>query len=334
MQRLMERLGRWSSGAIYSAVASVFLAASASQAVPIDLTDATPTVTGVTTLHIEGIVTLGSSYWADFEWNEQKNVFEVLAYGEEEPPGAPEGFVLIEPGTFTMGSPTDELGRGSDEVQHEVTLTRPFFLAETEVTQAQWLAVMGTSPSYFAGCDDCPVEQVSWYEAVDYCNALSALESLDPAYEVNGTNVIWDQSANGYRLPTESEWEYACRAGSATAFYNGPITDTGCNDPNLDQIGWYCGNASSKTHEVAEKLPNAWGLYDMSGNVWEWCWDWYGAYPGPVTDPVGPDSGARRVTRGGGWAYLAQYCRSALRYHYAPGYRDLYLGLRPASSAP
>ena len=333
MQRLMARLGRWSSGAIYSAVASVFLAASASQAVPIDLTDATPTVTGVTTLHIEGIVTLGSSYWADFEWNEQKNVFEVLAYGEEEPPGAPEGFVLIEPGRFTMGSPTHELGRNSDEVQHEVTLTRPFFLAETEVTQAQWLAVMGTSPSYFAGCDECPVI-ATWYDAVDYCNALSALESLDPAYEVNGTNVIWDQSANGYRLPTESEWEYACRAGSATAFYNGPITDTGCNDPNLDQIGWYCGNASSKTHEVAEKLPNAWGLYDMSGNVWEWCWDWYGAYPGPVTDPAGPDSGARRVLRGGGWGSYAQRCRSALRYDYDPGARSRLLGLRPASSAP
>ena len=335
MQRLMERLGRWSSGAIYSAVASVFLAASASQAVPIDLTDATPTVTGVTTLHIEGIVTLGSSYWADFEWNEQKNVFEVLAYGEEEPPGAPEGFVLIEPGTFTMGSPTHELGRNSNEVQHEVTLTRPFFLAETEVTQAQWLAVMGTSPSYFAGCDECPVEQVTWYDAVDYCNALSALESLDPAYEVNGTNVSWDQSANGYRLPTESEWEYACRAGSATAFYNGGISETNCNlDPNLDQIGWYCGNASSKTHDAGQKLPNAWGLYDMSGNVREWCWDWYGAYPGPVTDPVGPDSGARRVLRGGSWSSIARGCRSAYRDNFDPDYRYHLLGLRPASSAP
>ena len=158
---------------------------------------------------------------------------------------------------------------------------------------------------------------------------------MDPAYEVNGTHVSWDQLANGYRLPTESEWEYACRAGSTTAFYNGGITRLICNiDPNLDQIGWYCGNASAKTHEVAEKLPNAWGLYDMSGNVEEWCWDWYGVYPGTETDPVGPDSGAWRVKRGGSWNGSAQGCRSATRDRAGPGYSIQYLGFRPARSAP
>ena len=277
MQRLMVRLGRWSSGAICSAVASVFLAASASQAVPIDLTDATPAVTGATTLHIEGIATLGSSYWAVFEWNENTNKFDVSAYGEEEELPSPEGFVLVEAGTFTMGSPESELGRSTRETQHGVTLTRDFYLSAAETTQAQWLAVMGTNPSGFPGCDDCPVETVSWYDAVDYCNALSALEGLDPAYEVNGTDVNWDPSANGYRLPTESEWEYACRAGTETAFYNGEIIDISCNDPNLDQIGWYCGNRGAwyepdgRPAEVGQKLPNAWNLYDMTGNVFEWC---------------------------------------------------------------
>ena len=155
------------------------------QGVPIDLTDATPAVTGATTLHIEGIATLGASYWADFEWNEKTNGFEVSAYGEEELRPPLEGFAWIDAGTFTMGSPEDELERDTDETQHDVTLTGSFYLSEVEVTQAQWVSVMGSNPSYFSGCDDCPVEQVSWYDAVDYCNALSALEGLSLAYEVN-----------------------------------------------------------------------------------------------------------------------------------------------------
>ena len=309
---------------------------------PIDLTDATPTVTGATTLHIAGIATLGSSYWVDFEWNDKKNVFQVSADGEEKPPEIPDGFVAIEPGTFTMGSPADELGRQADEVQHDVTLTRAFFLAETEVSQAQWLEVMGSSPTYFSGCDDCPVEQVTWYEAVNYCNALSALEGLDPAYEVNGTNVSWDSSANGYRLPTNAEWEYACRAGTTTAFYNGGITDIECADPNLEQIAWYCGNnwpigpiEDYGTKDVGQKLPNAWGLYDMNGNVYEWCWDWKADYPaGPVTDPVGPDSGELRVMRGGSWYNHARQCRSASRASWYPELHYRHLGLRPARSTP
>ena len=337
MTRMMMQLGRWSSREICSVVASVFWAASASQAVPIDLTDATPTVSSATTLHIEGIATLGSNYWADFEWNENTNKFDVSGYGEEGGSEIPEGFVFIEPGTFTMGSPEDESGRSWTEAQHEVTLTRGFLLSEIEVTQGQWLAMMGTNPSRYPGCDDCPVERVTWNEAVDYCNALSDLEGLNPAYQVNGTHVSWDQSANGYRLPTESEWEYACRAGTTTAFHNGPVVDKQCEDPNLDRIGWYCGTLELwRSKEVAQKEPNAWGLYDMSGNVYEWCWDWHKyEYPvGSVTDPVGPDSGAKRVLRGGSWASMAQNCRSAGRAGNHPGLPNLYLGLRLARSAP
>ena len=335
MQRAMDRFGRWSSAEICALVASWLGVNSLAQAVPIDLMDATPTVVGPTTLHIGGIATLGSSYWADFEWNETSNIFQVSAYEEEEPPEAPDGFVLIEPGMFTMGSPTDEPGRWDHETEHAVTLTRAFYLSETEVTQAQWLAVMGTNPSNRSDCDACPVEEVSWNDAVDYCNALSALEGLEPAYEVIGADVSWNQTANGYRLPTESEWEYACRAGSTTAFYNGPITDTNCDDPNLDQIGWYCGNAGQRTHEVGQKIANAWGLYDMSGNVSEWCWDWYDEYPvGPVTDPVGPADGARRVHRGGSYVYPAPYFRSAYRHYAYPDFFNYNYGFRSARSAP
>ena len=334
MQRRMVRRGRWNSRAICSVVASVFLAASASQAVPIDLTDATPTVTGVTTLHIEGIATLGSSYWADFEWNANSNVFQVIAYGEEVEP--PEGFVSIAPGTFVMGSPESEQGHGKDEIQHQVTLTQGFFISETQVTQRQWVEVMGSNPSRFSGCDECPVETVSWYEAVEYCNELSDLEGLDPAYEVHGTDVSWDASANGYRLPTEAEWEYSCRAGTTTAFYNGGISATGCTlDPNLDQIGWYCGNAGGKTHEVRQKLPNPWRLYGMSGNVHEWCWDWSKNYPaGPVTDPTGPTSGSRRINRGGTWREGVGACRSASRYQDDPSYSNYIVGFRPVRTTP
>ncbi|MBI9087566.1 MAG: SUMF1/EgtB/PvdO family nonheme iron enzyme, partial [Desulfobacterales bacterium] len=246
-----------------------------------------------------------------------------------------QSFAYIPPGTFTLGSPTDELGRSSNETQHQVTLTNGFYLMTTEVTQGQWRAVMGTSPSYFSNCgDDCPVEYVSWNDCKAFITALNALEGTDK-----------------YRLPTEAEWEYAARAGSTTALANGGITVTdGSYDPNLDAMGWYgynscvsytgcyntggswsgCGCAG--THPVGGKQPNAWGLYDMHGNVWEWCEDWYGeTYPsGSVTNPTGPATGSYRVPRGGSWLYYAQYCRSAYRYNYTPTGRYGNIGLRLA----
>ena len=225
-------------------------------------------------------------------------------------------FALIPAGTFTMGSPSDELGRYSDETQHEVTLTQPFYMQTTEVTQAQWESVMGSNPSYFDGCPTCPVEMVSWDDVQKFIVKMNA------------------RGEGTYSLPTEAQWEYAARAGSTTAFYNGGITVTDCGyDPNLNAIGWYCYNADSKPLPVAGKTPNAYGLYDMSGNVWEWCHDWFGTYPSSaVTDPVGPTSGSLRVYRGGCWYGFARYCRSALRYGDEPGIRSRYFGFRLAFS--
>jgi len=222
-------------------------------------------------------------------------------------------FKLIPAGTFTMGSPTNELGRNYDETQHQVTLTQFYYMQTTEVTQGQWRAVTGSNPSYFSSCgDDCPVEQVSWDDVQSFISALNNLGQ--------GT----------YRLPTEAEWEYAARAGSTTAFANGGITELYCGyDPNLDAMGWYCYNASFTTHPVGLKQPNDWGLYDMHGNVWEWCQDLYGDYPSSaVTDPTGPSSGSDRVLRGGGWYFYAGDCRSANRGSSDPSDRNGYDGFR------
>jgi len=225
-------------------------------------------------------------------------------------------FVLIPEGTFMMGSPSDEPGRWNNERQHRVTLSKGFYIQTTEVTQGQWRSIMGSNPSHFKSCgDNCPAEQFSWNDCQDFIRRLNQKE---------GTNK--------YRLPTEAEWEYACRAESTTAFANGGITELKCAyDPNLDAMGWYCGNSGGKTHPVGQKKPNAWGLYDMHGNVWEWCQDRYEKnYPtGHVTDPKGPSSGTGRVLRGGSWDYSARYCRSALRGWGRPGYRA-YMGFRVA----
>ena len=248
---------------------------------------------------------------------------------------APSAFTQVNSGTFNMGSPVSEPGREVDEPLHEVTLTNSFFLSTHEVTQNEWAVVMGTTPSEFPGCDDCPVENVSWHDAVEFCNALSARDGFQPAYEITANEVIWNQARNGFRLPTEAEWEYACRAGSSTAFYNGDITDLSCSDPNLDQIGWYCGNSADVPHEVAGKNANAWDFYDMSGNVWEWCWDWYDAYPSEaVTDPTGPESGAKRVSRGGRSKSDASFCRSAQRNENSPDFRSGGIGFRVAQWVP
>jgi len=213
-------------------------------------------------------------------------------------------------------------------------------MGQTEVTQGEWESVMGSNPSGRAG-PSRPVEKVSWLDAVAYCNARSSVEGLTPAYTINGSDVTWDRKANGYRLPTESEWEVACRAGSGEAFTNGPITQTECSplDPNLDRVGWYCGNADHQTHDVKGKDANGWGLYDMHGNVWEWCWDWYNStYPqgtqgDPVEDPAGPGSGSRRVVRGGSWSLCAKLCRSADRGFLTPGVRAGNGGFRLARTA-
>jgi formylglycine-generating enzyme required for sulfatase activity len=255
--------------------------------------------------------------------------------------------VLVPADAFTMGSPPTELGRVSNEnPQHQVTLTKAIFVSTCEVTQSEWQTVMGWNESYFQGANR-PVETVTWFDAVSYCNQRSAVDELTPAYTITGASyegnhissatVTWNQAASGYRLLTEAEWEYACRATSTSAFCNGGITYTGCSplDPNLDEVGWYCGNSSSTTHDVGGKAANAWGLKDMHGNVYEWCWDWYGTYSGDATDPIGPESGSARVTRGGNWGGDgARYCRSATRYSCDPSGRFSRLGFRSSRTAP
>ncbi len=232
---------------------------------------------------------------------------------------------------FPMGSPLDELGRGADEIPHYVVLSRPLEGATTEVTQAQWDAVMptGSNPSVFADADR-PVDSVTWLEACTYCNARSLAEGLTPCYTIVGEQVTWNHDADGWRLPTEAEWEYLCRASSTTAFAGGAITALFCNgDPVLMEAGWYCANAGAGTHEVGGKAPNAAGLRDMHGNVREWCWDWYGELaPDVVIDPIGPATGTQRVCRGGSWYYASQDCRSAARGKYYPDSRDNTVGLR------
>lgn len=253
-------------------------------------------------------------------------------------PAAPAGFVYIPPGTFVMGSPDDEPGHHSLEgPQHQVTLTRGFYMSAYEVTEAWWHQVMGGAPTD----SRLPQHAVSWDLAVQFCNALSIQEGLTPAYAIHGPDgdVTWDQSANGYRLPTEAEWEYACRAGSATALANGPLTHLWCVplDANLDAIGWYCGNRTEQEGraEVGLKQPNAWGLYDMHGNMWEWVWCHARSYTSsPQVDPVGVGfPGSHRAVRGGYWRLGALNCRSASRYNAFPTDVHVSLGFRPARTA-
>jgi len=256
-------------------------------------------------------------------------------------PPVPTNFVLLPAGGFVMGSPLGELCRRDDETQHPVTLTRAVYLQQTEVTQAQWTAVFGTNPSQIPGPDH-PVESVTWFDAVIYCNRISELASLRPCYyadssytvvfdgipPVTSGDVFWDQTAPGYRLPTEAEWEYACRATTTSAYYNG--SNTGCfHDDNLDPIAWYAFNSDNDHHEVGHKLPNQWNLFDIAGNISEWCWDWYGEYPtSEVIDPVGPLTGEFRIIRGGDFATWSTNCRSAARLKELPSGIYPYNGFR------
>jgi formylglycine-generating enzyme required for sulfatase activity len=257
------------------------------------------------------------------------------------------GFVTISPDTYTMGSPTGEPGRYSDETEHMVTLTGSFEIMEKEVTQGQFEGQMEYNPSGFGSCGaDCPVETVNWHEAAAYANAVSTGAGLDECYTCTGSgdSVTCEPSASyatpydcpGYRLPTEAEWEYAARAGTPGGTYNGTSTLTLCESPNsvLDPIAWFCGNASSMTHSVGEQTPNSWELHDILGNVLEWCHDWYDSYGGAVTDPWGPETGESRVLRGGSWSDGARSARAAARNYRVPDIRTNEFGFRLARSLP
>ena len=257
------------------------------------------------------------------------------------------GFVTISAGSMPLNS----------DGSYHVTLTKAYMICDHEVTQKEWEDIMGSNPSSFSSNpasdevqENRPVENITWYEAIAYCNKLSIKDGLQPCYSVtvDGTEVDWanlkydniptsnnvewnvavcDFSKTGYRLPTEAEWEIAARGGLTGDVY------AGTDDVNkLGDYAWYFANSEDKTHEVKKKQSNGYGLYDMSGNVWEWCWDWQGSYPASATDPRGASSGSYRVLRGGYWGSGASGCRASFRFNSPYEYviispRDRYYGL-------
>ena len=253
------------------------------------------------------------------------------------PAGAGE-MVLIRGGSFTMGSPESEIRREKDETPHLVAVG-DFYLDRYEVSQNEYQELTGFNPSNFRG-GNLPVENVTWHEAVTYCNARSLKEGLIPAYEITGPEnyriVTWNRRANGYRLPTEAEWEYAARAGTTGPFNTGGNVTT-------DQANYYGtypydnhprGGYRSRTVPVGSLEANPWGLHEMHGNVWEWCWDWYDEYPvGEQSDPAGPSTGTYKINRGGGWNDFGRHLRSAYRAAHPPVNRTFNLGFRLARNA-
>ena len=244
-----------------------------------------------------------------------------------------EDMVFVEGGTF-VSTESNYYGKG-------VTIDS-FYIGKYEVTQKEWVEVMGSNPSYFKG-DNLPVESVSWYDCVEYCNKRSIKESLTPVYNIdknkkdpnnsNGyDNIKWtvtvNWSVNGYRLPTEAEWEYAATGGQKSKSYTYSGSD------NIDEVAEYEGNNDESTKPVGGKKPNELGLYDMSGNIWEWAWDWYGDSVGTGSNPKGADAGHSRILRGGSWYYGAINCRTGLRYYYNPGFSIRSYGFRLVRTSP
>lgn len=257
----------------------------------------------------------------------------------------PEEFVLIKGGSFQMGSPDSEPWRSEDELQHTVTVS-DFYMSKYELTQKEYEDITGNNPSNFSG-ENLPVENISWLDAVAYCNARSEKEGLTPVYTIDGQNVSWDKSADGYRLPTEAEWEYACRAGTTTPFY----MESSPSDKDANYYGHYPyeiednyfsqGNLEVKPGEYRETTvsvdsfsENPYGLYNMHGNVSEWVWDYYGAYStDSQTDPTGPETGTLRVYRGGGWNDFAKNMRSAYRATLEQDHGSFNIGIRLVRNA-
>ncbi|MDR1612251.1 MAG: formylglycine-generating enzyme family protein [Planctomycetota bacterium] len=235
--------------------------------------------------------------------------------------------IFIQGGTFTMGSPPNESGRYANEgPQRQVTISS-FYLGKYELTQEEYQDVIGSNPGQHQG-ENLPLENLTWFEALVYCNERSRREGLTPAYDIDGESVTWNRAANGYRLPTEAEWEYAAGGGNRRDAF----LYAGSND--ADGAGWHSGNSGGMSHRVGMKAANALGLFDMSGNVGEMCWDFHGNYADAgQTNPQGVASGSYRVGRGGCWYYGAQYLRVAFRAHITPSARYGFVGFRLARNA-
>jgi len=263
------------------------------------------------------------TYQEDLVLEENKTIRKQITL--EEGSDIPADMVFVAGGTFQMGSND---GYSNESPVHNVTVN-DFYIGKYEVTQKEWREVMGNNPSTFKG-DNRPVEEVSWYNAVEFCNKKSEMEGFEKCYSGSGDNIECDITKNGYRLPTEAEWEYAARGGIESD--NANYRYAGSN--NLDEVAWYEDNSGDKTHPVGKKQPNELGLYDMSGNVWEWCNDWYGNYSSSShTNPRGASSGSYRVDRGGGWGGHAGDCRVADRGSGASDRSSSHIGFRIARSA-
>jgi formylglycine-generating enzyme required for sulfatase activity len=235
-------------------------------------------------------------------------------------------------GTFEMGCTTAEADCAEDEFPvHSVTLGHAFYMAETEVTQGEYARAVGENPSSFIDCGlDCPVERITWNDAALFFNAISAEDGLTPCFQCDEANCLplgSPLSCSGYRFPTEAEWAFAARCGDEFHFFNDTV------DP--DSVAWTANNSGGTSHPVASLSPNACGLYDMIGNVWEWTWDWFSDYPsGPVSDPIGPAEGEERVMRGSSWDGALEYTRLSNRSRNNPGDPLHILGLRMTRTIP
>ncbi|MEC7984722.1 MAG: formylglycine-generating enzyme family protein [Myxococcota bacterium] len=235
-------------------------------------------------------------------------------------------FVWVPSGSFIMGSPLEEVDRDEEERQHPVRISNSFYVSASEVTQELYEKVMNENPSAVSD-SVLPVNQITWYDAIRFANRLSLKEGLETCYIINGEQVSWPNGTDclGYRLPTEAEWEYASRANSPGLYSGGN---------NIDVVAWYESNSSSQVQPVRTKAPNQWGIYDMSGNVWEWVWDGYGPYPTEeAIDPIGEDISSYRIRRGGSVGHLERYARSAYRVRVNPNFRSYDIGFRIVRTA-